>query len=301
MWDSLTQPQREVLVSAAWVLPPAVAVLVLILHRGWARRDAFATAPSRERGGVGRWDWLVVVGLTLLMWTCVLGVAVISWMNPDAPPPPRPEAGTVAAEAVVTLVIFGLPPLLVLGTRARWLPARLRALGVWPTRPGRDLAAGLLGALLGGVLTLAAILPGTLVVVLLGIDLPQTGHVMLELLLRSRDDPAMLAALTFSAVVVAPLVEETAYRGLMQTSMLRLLGGHRWSAIFITSLLFSLAHLTAAGVHTLPGLLVIGLVFGWLYERTGSLLTCITAHAAFNAGNLAATLLLLDPAQATPG
>jgi membrane protease YdiL (CAAX protease family) len=40
----------------------------------------------------------------------------------------------------------------------------------------------------------------------------------------------------------------------------------------------------------LPGLLVLGVVLGWLYERSGSLLPCVLVHAGFNALNIAMVL-----------
>jgi membrane protease YdiL (CAAX protease family) len=42
----------------------------------------------------------------------------------------------------------------------------------------------------------------------------------------------------------------------------------------------------------LPGLLVLAVVLGWLYERWGSLLPCVLVHALFNSGNCALALLM---------
>jgi membrane protease YdiL (CAAX protease family) len=64
----------------------------------------------------------------------------------------------------------------------------------------------------------------------------------------------------------------------------------RTLAMIAASGLFALVHWNAVPVDAragaLPALFVLGLLFGWLFERTGRLLASITAHAAFNAANL---------------
>ena len=51
-------------------------------------------------------------------------------------------------------------------------------------------------------------------------------------------------------------------------------------------------HASVVPWQGLVSLFVLGLVFGYLYERTGSLLTPVIAHAVFNSFNNALTLLL---------
>lgn len=87
-------------------------------------------------------------------------------------------------------------------------------------------------------------------------------------------------ALVVSAVVLAPLSEEVFYRGLLQTA-LRRVAPTPWVAIVIASILFTLTHLP--NVQDLPALLVLSLVLGYNYERTGRLVAPILIHAMFNA------------------
>jgi membrane protease YdiL (CAAX protease family) len=90
-----------------------------------------------------------------------------------------------------------------------------------------------------------------------------------------------------SAVVIAPIVEETVFRGLVQTALLQWgVVPNRWAVIVIASVLFTAIHLGLEPV-ALPGLFVLSLGLGYVYERTGSIGSCIVVHAVFNAMNVA--------------
>ncbi len=85
------------------------------------------------------------------------------------------------------------------------------------------------------------------------------------------------AYLAFFAVVLAPLAEEGVFRGIFFV-FLRDLGFPRL-AFWGTGIFFGLIHLNAAAFVPLT---LFGLALAWLYQRTGNLLSCITAHALFN-------------------
>lgn len=128
---------------------------------------------------------------------------------------------------------------------------------------------------------------------LTGVDAPDTAHRTLEAMGQS-GDAAWIAATALVAVVLAPLAEEILYRGALQQA-LHGLGIPRVLSIAGTSALFAAAHWgslvggSEAGALTM--LFLLGLMFGWSYERTGSLWAPFTAHAMFNAANLAIFLL----------
>lgn len=91
------------------------------------------------------------------------------------------------------------------------------------------------------------------------------------------------------AVALAPVCEETVFRGYLHGGLRRVLG--RGPSLFMTAALFALFH------HHLPVLLpifLLGLLLGLLYERSGSLWAPIGFHALFNAGNVALSLLSRD-------
>jgi membrane protease YdiL (CAAX protease family) len=95
------------------------------------------------------------------------------------------------------------------------------------------------------------------------------------------------------AVVLAPVAEEFIFRGMLFPFVKQL--GFPKLAWFGVSFLFALIHLNAP---TFLPLFVFALALTWLYDRTDNLLAPITAHALFNATNLAMLLWQNRPAHA---
>ena len=89
------------------------------------------------------------------------------------------------------------------------------------------------------------------------------------------------------AVAVAPLFEETLFRGILLPLLARRLG--TGTGVFLTSLLFAAIHLH---VPSLVPLFVIATGFSLAYIYTGSLWTPIAMHGLFNGINLGLMLLL---------
>jgi membrane protease YdiL (CAAX protease family) len=84
-------------------------------------------------------------------------------------------------------------------------------------------------------------------------------------------------AANFAVVaLVAPIVEELAYRGLGFTLLER---WGRWVAVVVTAVLFGASHGLIEG---LPVLTVFGILIGWLRSRTGSVYPGMLVHGAFN-------------------
>lgn len=97
--------------------------------------------------------------------------------------------------------------------------------------------------------------------------------------------PNYLVMLVLAAGLV-PLVEELAFRGLLQGWLRERFGPQ--AAMVVSALVFASMH----GIPSLiPALLVVGGLLAWLYERSGSLWPSIAMHAAFNA--IMTTLLYL--------
>jgi membrane protease YdiL (CAAX protease family) len=84
------------------------------------------------------------------------------------------------------------------------------------------------------------------------------------------------------ALILAPIAEEIMFRGIMYPA-LKGFGLPRF-AFWATAIVFALIHFNAA---TLLPLLAFACLLNVLYERTGNLVTCMVAHASFNAINLA--------------
>ncbi|WP_233602279.1 CPBP family intramembrane glutamic endopeptidase [Corallococcus sp. CA047B] len=91
--------------------------------------------------------------------------------------------------------------------------------------------------------------------------------------------PVELALLLGGVSVAAPLCEEFFFRGLFQRSLTPAAPASPWRALIITSVVFSAFHLDPVGFLARAEL---GVLFGWLLLRTGSLWPSIAAHAANN-------------------
>ena len=88
-----------------------------------------------------------------------------------------------------------------------------------------------------------------------------------------------VVGLWIGAVAVAPIAEEFFFRGLLQT-FLAGIARNRWLAIGLTAIVFGIVHLSQP--HTIVALTAFGVLLGYAYERTGSLVPSIMIHAVFN-------------------
>lgn len=169
--------------------------------------------------------------------------------------------------------------------------AGLRKAGLIPRRPVRDLRYSLGGFPVAVILTFTTLAVVNLLATIWGNPPPQVNHVMLTQLQTSRSAKD-IANVLILAVVLAPLLEELVFRGLLQTLLLETLGREaRWRVVILAGCAFAAVHVgSVESWHALPGLLVLGIVLGWLYERTGSVWPCIAVHAGFNALNIALVL-----------
>ena len=89
------------------------------------------------------------------------------------------------------------------------------------------------------------------------------------------------------AVVIAPLVEETLFRGFIYPVFKKYTDG--LFAALCSSLLFGLVHMH---VGSLAPLVVLALILCYVYERSGSLLLPMVIHAGFNAVSLIGLVLM---------
>jgi membrane protease YdiL (CAAX protease family) len=98
-------------------------------------------------------------------------------------------------------------------------------------------------------------------------------------------NPAALARMIATVVIVAGLGEEILYRGYLFERLRRLLGrsGTATAAVvIITTALFAAAHLADQGVPGAEQAAITGLTFAGLYLLSGSLWLSIVTHASFD-------------------
>ncbi|MCH8967363.1 MAG: CPBP family intramembrane metalloprotease [Planctomycetes bacterium] len=104
-------------------------------------------------------------------------------------------------------------------------------------------------------------------------------HATIDALHDTGQPMGLVIALWVGAAAVAPVGEELFFRGLLQTFLVGMMR-NRWLAIATAAAAFGAVHYPYP--HTIPTLVVLGVVMGYAYERTGSLLPAIAIHAAFN-------------------
>lgn len=179
--------------------------------------------------------------------------------------------------AVVRVRVLRREPLSVLGFSAPQ-PFRLVFLGV---------GLGLLALLLNGIVGVLFVSAG----------IRQNQAALYPLF---PGDYAGQALFFIGAVMLAPIGEEVLFRGYLFGSLRRLAGDSRAGiavAYGVSALVFALSHSLAA-TEGLIGLLVpsflIGLVFAWGFDRSGSLIPAIVAHAINNGIAFAALLTCVN-------
>ena len=109
---------------------------------------------------------------------------------------------------------------------------------------------------------------------------------LLELVLTTTN-PSALLLFSITATVLAPLFEETLFRGVLLPVLGQRYGG-LWGVV-ISALVFGIAHLS---LGELPALFVLGLGLGWLRLQSGRLGPSVLMHGLWN-GLTFANLLLL--------
>ena len=82
----------------------------------------------------------------------------------------------------------------------------------------------------------------------------------------------------FVIALLAPVVEEVVFRGAILRALLSSMQS-KWGAICISAALFALIHFNPAQT---PHALLMGLLMGWLYMRTGSIVPGVVFHWANN-------------------
>lgn len=228
------------------------------------------TGPATSRFSWGLLDTFVVWGTGFFVAAFTVGVMFAAGVLTDGP---RDDRDLTAWGFSVVLLVQNATMLV-----AAWIVARLRGSGSLTRDFGLRIAWRDGGWLLVGLgLQVAALVALIPIAELAGADdAPQ------EAVQRLEDaGGAQLALLGFGVVVVAPVVEELVFRGLLLRSLLRRMSPG-W-AVAVSSGLFGLVHLADPGAAVVvPGLVALGVVTGIEATRTGSLSRPILLHAGFN-------------------
>lgn len=95
-----------------------------------------------------------------------------------------------------------------------------------------------------------------------------------------------------SVSILAPALEEILFRGAIQGFLMRKYQNH-WIGIIAASLTFGIVHMNPIQIFYAS---CIGIVFGWIYYRTGSVIPAITGHIL---NNTLASLLMISGMEET--
>ena len=285
--DAAAAGQAALRLALSTVLPLVTALLggLLLLGQAW----------RLLRGRLMAWPDVQGPELTLVDMALLVagGFVVISAVG--VPLVAFPLVGALTAglgsprrEAVSVVINYGvmaLPSLLILWRQLRSLPMERAPLGGWMQWRVRPLLSALRDALAGWLMvTPVVMLTGWLLVRLVG-D-PGGSNPLLELVLGSRD-PLALALLALTAVVLAPLFEETIFRGALLPVFAMRLGP--LPGVLLSGLLFAMAHIS---VGELAPLTVLGVGLGLVRLRSGRLWPSVLMHGLWNAVTFLNLLLL---------
>jgi len=268
--DSAPSPQNTQNTPSTPMLPPADYPGCPVTVAEALERGAVLRAP---RWGLGS------AALTLVG-AIVLGIlAALPLIALDAPLAVTAIVGTLfpwVALAGWPLFVTrwkGNGPRIDLGFRLTWSDV------------GWGVLAGFVGLLFAGIVAL-------ITQAIAGDFSSAAGDVALEL----RDDGPFWTLLLFAVMIMvgAPIVEEIAFRGLLFNA-LRKKGVGTVLTIVISAVAFSAFHFEPIRFFLL---LPIGLVYGWVRWKTGSLGAAMVAHGVNNAP--AALVLLVGIPEVTP-
>jgi membrane protease YdiL (CAAX protease family) len=199
--------------------------------------------------------------------------------------------GGAPGAAVPALLVAS--PVASLTVALLWLALRYdgRVAPVGGRRPAtvRDVGVGVLAGI-------ACLLGQRLIVVIIalladraGLELPVVQETFRELARR----PGLAVLLVFATVLLAPVAEETIFRGILFQGLRARTGF--WLAAVGSAAVFTLAHYEGGGwlgsAVIVSGILPLGVVFAALVERRGSLLPSVVAHATYNALGVATLIL----------
>lgn len=215
----------------------------------------------------GPWTTLALVVLTVIVAVAAsIPFASLVAFGPDGQP--KGNMGAMLASVAATQAVFALGAYLL--ARGDHPTVQQLRLDIGPALAGRDYLAAF-GACLGATTLYNGVREFGL------------GHdVLADLLQLAPFFRIPLWPLSFIVIaVLAPIAEEMLFRGILLPALARTRLGF-WGAAVVSTLTWTLLHFT----YSIAGMLLVfllGMIFSWLFARTGSLRVPIVAHMANNA------------------
>ncbi len=232
-------------------------------------RLAAAGTPTPDHGPLPPWSrrtGRLAIGVDLFC-----GLVVVGFVSGALDGAGVDVSESLVAILALDLLIQTLAPLMGFYLAASEAPLTVRQLGLHALRPWRSLAAA--GALLAAYPVIALSL-GALSIPFVAMTSADNG------LVPDGTGTAWTLVFLAFATVVAPVFEETFYRGIMFQALRT--GRGTWAAAVISSVFFAIAHLEFDPL-ALADRTLIGIGLCYLFARTGRLLPGMFAHSINNA------------------
>lgn len=201
-----------------------------------------------------------------------------------------PDPFNMAIVTAITYLIANVPGLIYIYLFA----LRPRGLSFWSSLkfrtktatmgPPRLVLCGFLGWCASFPLVLLMALLSSLFMGSQGSENPVISQIMSA---ANAPNPIVIMLFYLTIAVMAPICEETMFRGFIYGSLRPRLGAAL--SILVSAMIFGLVHFDKGGIL---GLIAIGIVLAYLFERTKSLLPCMITHGLWNGAMFTATLIL---------
>ncbi|MHC4878176.1 MAG: lysostaphin resistance A-like protein [Planctomycetota bacterium] len=258
-------------------------VLMLLLGLGIASLIVLARGASRlmerqtliESTGLSPGQVSPVSAALAAAW---IGVALLSAVTVASEHVAVPSVTGVRNSALMHVILFVAVCLPLLAEPS----SETRHLGFRRDGLRQQLSDGVVGFL-------ACLIPvGLVFAATLSMRSDRNGHALLRLLEADQSSDVVFW-IFFSAVGVAPLVEELIYRVVLQSWLEHRLPPR--AALLTAATVFSAVHRFPDALPLFP----LAVVLGYLYQQRRSFLSVVVVHALFNTTNLAVLLLSLPP------
>lgn len=227
--------------------------------------------------------WIALYfALQLVVTVIVITVAVFG--SKVADPTLKLDPGLAAENPM--LIIWGLVASAAIQLGLMWLYLRKdnRAEAIGLTHFGR-ISIGKTALVAVGALVLASTLNALYANYVISGQPMQDD--MAKLLASIPRTPLNIALGLLAITIIAPLIEELLFRGLLQNALKHHLPA--WAAIAMSAFVFAVVHMQPLAM---PALMALGAAFGYIYHKTGSLRMTIILHMVNNMLALALTQVI---------
>ena len=247
-------------------------------------------APGRPENAFPppRVPWSAGEGLLLLVAFILIHQAFNAMGSALVPAEGRQIFSLGVGSGAVLLVFYAF-----LRARSQGVANAARVIGLHVPDPGRAIRRSILPLALGVIALPAYMIARASMLEYLDIPPSQQPIVTRLEVLLGRDDFIQLGVLVFLVVIVVPVTEELAFRGMLYLPLRARLGSVR--AAVAVSAMFAALHWTRAplieNLSVMGYLIILALVFTQLMEATRNLVAPMLAHAAHNAFMIALIIL----------